>query len=223
VVEQTPSRVVGEFWASKLEPSLLKQWPADFRLTVAYELVGTTLRSSVKVENPDDKPLPHGFGSHPYFRLPLGNGGSADDCILMVPAASYWELSDMLPTGKKLPAVGPRSLLHGKPLGETKLDDIFTDLILEAGFSRAKIIDPHNGHILTVTADDHFTECVVFNPPHRQAICIEPYSCAPDQFAMAEAGVIAAVQTLPPGGTWSGEYEIGLDSVAAGTPLTSTG
>jgi aldose 1-epimerase len=214
VVEQSPSRIVGEFQASERDPSILKQWPADFRLIVSYELRGTSLHSTVTIENPDDKPLPYGFGSHPYFRVPLGTQGSADDCTVMVPAAKYWELVDMLPSGKKLPAVGSHGLLHGMRFGDTKLDDIFTDLVFEAGRGRATITDSSNKRRLEMRFDDRFTECVVYNPPHRQAICMEPYTCSPDQFTMAERGVISAPQTLPPGGKWSAAYEIRLNAIS---------
>lgn len=212
VVEQTASKVVGEFHAAERDPAVLKQWPADFRLTVSYELTGAALRSTVTIENPDDKPLPYGFGSHPYFRMPLGAAGSADDCTVMVPAASYWELVDMLPSGRKLPAVGPRGLATGLRFADAKLDDVFTDLQFDRGRGRATITDPTNRRRLELRFDDRFTECVVYNPPHRQAICLEPYTCAPDQFTMAAQGAIAAPQTLPPGGKWSAAYEIRVDA-----------
>lgn len=208
VIEQSASRIVGQFQASERDPAILKQWPADFRLTVSYQLVGATLHSTVTVDNPDDKPLPHGFGSHPYFRVPLGRAGSADDCRVQVPTASYWELVDMLPSGRKLPAVGPKGLREGLNFGDTKLDDVFSELTFSGGRCRASIADPQSKRRLSVVFDDRFTECVVYNPPHRQAICLEPYSCAPDQFALAHSGAIPAVQTLPPGGRWSAAYEI---------------
>ena len=63
---------------------------------------------------------------------------------------------------------------------------------------------------LEVAFDDHFSQCVVYNPPHREAICIEPYTCLPDQFAMAEQGIIAAPQTLAPGQSTTCGYEIRL-------------
>lgn len=211
VVEQTASRVVAEFHAAERDASILKQWPADFRLTVSYELAGAALCSTVTIDNPDDKPLPFGFGSHPYFRVPLGSVGSADDCTVMVPAKSYWELVDMLPGGRKLPAVGPRGVATGLRFADAQLDDVFSDLYFEQGRGRATIVDPANRRRLELRFDDRFTECVVYNPPHRQAICIEPYSCAPDQFTLADRGVIAAPQVLPPGGRWSASYEICLD------------
>src|ERR1700677_4023705 len=40
VVDVQPQRVVGEFHAGSQAPELLKKWPADFRLTMSYELLG---------------------------------------------------------------------------------------------------------------------------------------------------------------------------------------
>ncbi len=211
VIEQTASKIVGQFRASERDASILKQWPADFTLTVSYELVGTTLRSVVTIENPDDKPLPYGFGSHPYFRVPLGGTGSADDCVVTVPTSRYWELVDMLPSGKKLPAVGPRGLAGGLRFADAQLDDIFTDLTPSGDRVVTTIADPSNKRTLTLDFDARFSECVVYNPPHRQAICIEPYSCAPDQFGLTDRGLLSGVQTLAPGGRWSAGYEMRLE------------
>lgn len=210
VVERTESRVVGRFQASERDPEILKKWPADFVLTVSYELSGNSLRSTVRVDNPDDKPLPFGFGSHPYFRVPLGAQGNADACMVTVPVARYWELVDMLPSGKTLPADGARHLEAGMKFADTKLDDVFSDVTFRNGRAAATIEDPANGRKLTIEFDDHFSQCVVYNPPHRQAICIEPYTCVPDQFAMAEQGVISAPQTLQPGKSFECRYEIGV-------------
>ena len=44
IIEQTGSKAVGQFQASCDEPSLLERWPADFLITVSYELRGA-LRS----------------------------------------------------------------------------------------------------------------------------------------------------------------------------------
>jgi aldose 1-epimerase len=214
VVEQSPSRVVGEFRASQVDPEILKRWPADFLLRVSYDLVGSTLKSRVTITNPDDKTLPIGFGSHPYFRVPLGSGGSADDCIVTVPVKSYWELVDMLPSGKRPPAEGAKGLAAGMRFADTKLDDVFTDIAFTGASSgkqaTATIADPANHRKLSITFDDKFNQCVVYNPPHRQAICIEPYTCLPDQFTMAERGVIAAPHTLAPGAKFECAYEISV-------------
>ena len=210
VMDQSGTRVVGQFQASVDEPRLLDHWPADFSITVAYELVGHALTSEVRIENASDDVLPFGFGTHPYFRVPLGTSGDADSCLVTVPAARYWELSQMLPTGRTLPATGARGLSVGMRFCDTKLDDVFTDLAFTAGRARTTIEDPENRRTLEMTFDEQCRECVVYNPPHRQAICIEPYTCVPDAYALAELGSDTGLRVLPAGEVFSTRIDIRL-------------
>jgi aldose 1-epimerase len=196
VVEQMPSRVVGRFQLSRQASA--EMWPADFCLTVAYELRGNTLRSELLIENPDDRPLPWGLGTHPYFRLPLGRSGVPDKCVITVPNAGYFELADMLPTGRKLPADAARSLANGRTFAETKLDDVLTSLTTAAGRWQATVADPLARRMLTLSCDDLFPHCVVYTPGHRQAICIEPYSCVPGLAAEPGAQPGLGLRVLPP-------------------------
>ncbi|MEX0713254.1 MAG: aldose 1-epimerase [Pirellulales bacterium] len=208
VIENTPNRAVGEFQASVDEPGLIRRWPADFRLTVAYEVRAGSLLSQIEVLNPGDGPLPFGLGLHPYFRLPLGPQGRPDDCRLTVPATEYWQLENMLPTGKRLPADGPRGLAHGLRFGEARLDDIFTGLSYADGCCRATIEDPTNGRMLEVSFSEQFRDCVVYNPPHRDTICIHPSTTVPDAFSLASQGVETGLNLLQPGQMWRAQVEI---------------
>ncbi|HUY31288.1 MAG TPA: aldose 1-epimerase [Pirellulales bacterium] len=209
IVEHGSSRLVGEFQASREEPGLLRRWPADFRLTVAYELSSNALCCEINVFHPGEGSLPFGLGLHPYFRLPWV-GGAADDYRLTVPAAEYWELTEMLPSGRRLPAIGARDLTAGMPVGGTHLDDVFTGLSHADGVCRASLADPHGGRALEVTFDDSFRDCVIYNPPHREAICIEPYTCVPDAFSLAERGVETGLRVLQPGESFTTRVEIRL-------------
>lgn len=199
VTEQTKTRVVGEFQASKDDPALLKMWPADFVVSCSYELSGNSLKSAIKVTNPDERPLPFGLGTHAYFRVPLGPGGVAADCKVTVPVTDYWPLENMLPTGKKSPADGTRGLKNGLLFSDTKLDDVFAGLKFNQGRAEATIDDSQAGRKLTITFDEGFPNCVVYNPPHREAICLEPYSCVPDPFTLEEHGVATGLRVLNPG------------------------
>lgn len=210
VVEHTATLAVGEFQASIDDPSILKRWPADFHIAVAYELVGHALACDIRIKNPGDEPLPFGFGTHPYFRVPLGAAGSADKCLVTVPAAQYWELEQMLPTGRRLPAVEAYDLAAGMKFGATKFDDVFTELSYAAGRAVTTIADPDNRRTLEMTFDEQFRECVVYNPPHRQAICIEPYTCVPDAYALGDAGIDTGLRVLAPGQTFSSRIDIRL-------------
>jgi aldose 1-epimerase len=200
VIHRTPNQVVGWFQASRVDESLLKLWPADFRLMVTYELRGNALHSEIIVENPGERPLPWGLGTHPYFRVPLARGGDAGVCRVTIPAREYWELVDMLPTGKHLPVAGGRDLTRGLAFAETRLDDIFTGLTTRDGKCLTSIVDPGSGCTLEVEFDAGFEACVVYNPGHREAICIEPYTCVPGRFGEGDGWPLEeALRILPPG------------------------
>ena len=207
VLERTAKRLVGGFQASIDAPELLEQWPADFQLTADYEIERDLLRCRYRVVNPDNRPLPFGLGLHPYFRVPLG-GPRADDCLVSVPATREWQLVDMLPTGQQLPA--SRDLEQGIRFQEMQFDKVFTGLELQAAGGLASIRDPHAGHRLEIRFGAEFRELVVYNPPHREAVCIEPYTCLPGAIVYQPQGIDAGLLELPGGGQWSSEMSIRL-------------
>lgn len=199
VVEQAAEWATGVFQAAVDAPELLAEWPADFRIAVTYEVAGPELRCGVRIDNPDaeGRPLPFGFGAHPYFRLPLG-GPAPDECRVTVPAAEYWELAEMLPTGRRLPVSIANDLRAGPRFGDLTLDDVLTGLPAGGGSVRTTIVDPGSGRVLTQTFDAACRHCVVFTPPHREAIAIEPYTAVPDAFALAARGIETGLRVLAP-------------------------
>lgn len=203
-------RVTGQFQASVDAPTLLKSWPADFRITAEYQLSGGKLVSVYTIENPDTKPLPFGFGTHPYFRVPLG-GTSAADCRVTVPIGSNWDLEGLLPTGAKTtpPLVG--ELSRGMPMSAMNLDHVFGDVKFDNHRATATVYDPLGKHTLKMTFDDQFTACVVYNPPHREAVCIEPYTTIPDAFTLAARRIEPHLVVLPPAKSFRTRIEISLD------------
>src|SRR4051812_8988763 len=188
VIEQAKNRVVGQFHAWRDDPSLKTCWPADFRLTATYELFGNALLASYLIENPCDAPLPCGFGTHPYFRVPLG-GEKADDCVVKLPVSARWELKDMLPTGRRLNLSNATALQAGQAFGKLQFDDAFTGLERADGFITASIGDPASNCTVRQQFDRTFRECVVYTPPHREAICIEPLTCVPNCFELDRRGI----------------------------------
>ena len=205
VVEQAENRVRGEFQASIDAPALLQrepadgeQWPADFRLTAEYSLSGSTLGLRLTVENPSDRTLPFSLGAHPYFRVPQA-GPSADTCVVRMPISQRWEIENLLPTGRKLPLADAAEFAAGKPFCELHLDDPFSGLASSGGEVQASVSDPEGQTRLVLKFDDTFREIVAFTPPHRQAICIEPYTAAPDAIHLNPRGVDAGLRVLRPG------------------------
>ncbi|MGD9720981.1 MAG: aldose 1-epimerase [Pirellulales bacterium] len=205
--QPSADRVVGTFQASRDDAALLARWPADFRITADYRVAARSLVCEYLIENPDDKPLPFGFGTHPYFRVPLG-GPSAAECIVQVPVSTAWELVDLLPTGKIAPASVAAELSAGMPFGKMELDNVFGGLAFENHRAAASVRDPGSKRAMTMTFDDQNTACVVYNPPHRQAVCIEPYTTAPDAFYLQSQGIDPHLRVLAPGASFRTRIEI---------------
>ena len=64
--------------------------------------------------------------------------------------------------------------------------------------------------MLTMNTSADFREMVVFTPPHRQAVCFEPYTCTTDAVNLQQRQVDAGWKVLPPGQSWTGVVEMVL-------------
>lgn len=199
VVEQSPQRVVGEFQASKDEPRLLSLWPSDFQIRASYEVRGGELLSDIRCENTGDARMPYGFGTHTYFRLPLVEGADPEATEVYAPVSRIWQLHDMLATGEMLP-ITPEADLSGRPLAGRPFDTVYTELQLAAdGWLDTWLREPNSGRTVTQRFDNQFTQCIVYTPPHREAICLEPYTCVPDPFRLSAEGRETGLRILEPG------------------------
>lgn len=209
VVERTEQHVTGEFRAATDDPALLERWPADFRIRVTYALAGAALQSRVEVFNPSESMLPFWLGTHGYFRVPLSASSAREQCRIRVPASEYWELADLVPTGERKPVDAGRDLRSGQAFGAMQPDDVLTGLEFDAnGWCTCTVEDPQAGRKLDVVFDRAFGECVVFIPPHREAICLEPYSSVPNAIELQGQGIPTGLVCLPPGETWTGRIEM---------------
>ena len=209
VVDQTAASVKGEFHALADDASLCQRWPADFRIRATYTISASTLTLDLFVDNPGDVPCPFGLGLHPYFRVPLG-GGIADECVVQVPARKVWQLDEMLPTGEQSPTEELGPLPSGMPFSEMQFDHVFTDVETQNGRGVARVVDLGSQRTLSITFDEAFRECVVYNPPHREAVCIEPQTCVPDAYRLSEMGHDTGLRVLAPGESFSARVEFAL-------------
>ncbi len=213
VLHQDVSSVTARFDSTD-HPELQTQWPADFRIIATYRVQGKSLRGELLVENPGETPLPWGLGLHPYFSVPLGSGGKAADCRVQVPVREHWPLKDMLPSGERVSLPPNAPLAQGMPFAETHFDDVFSGVAIADGRCAASVSDPATRRRLELQYDSEFPVCVVYNPPHRQAVCIEPYTCVPGLPMPANPQSVGpGLQMLPPGEQRRLNFEIRLTSL----------
>lgn len=194
-------------------PDIQRQFPFPFRLALTFRLDALGLHVEAVGSNTGHTTMPMGFGWHPYFRMPLAAGGDRNRCRLQVPARQYWELdAKLIPTGRRLPVGGKLDLLEGQPVAENSYDDIFTAVVRDAeGWSYAALYDDAAGLRVTMGAGPSFREWVIYTPPGRPAICLEPYTCAGNAFNLQSAGIDAGVADIAPGEAWHDAMVIRLD------------
>ena len=200
--------VQGFFQLSRDLPEAVGQWPSDFELGVLYRLTATELRVSVHLENLGEKPLPWGLGFHGYFTLP--GVDAADDLMLQAFTGKLYEVdADNLPTGVTVPTPDALDFRTPRRVGPAHLDHVFSVDQTQFADPRQRVFaelstaDPA-GPGLTVSATVGFRELVLFTPPHRQAVAVEPYTCSADAATLQARGIDSGWRTLPPGGTWTG-------------------
>lgn len=200
------SRVaIAEFQLSVDAPDRRPLWPSDFLIEVRYTLRQTCLRADIRIVNAGAQPLPWGLGTHPYFKTPLGSGSQQGQCLIQVPATESWELHDCLPTTRRLPVDSRTDLRSGSALEGLKLDDVLTSLTPAQGVITTVVLDPRAGVQITQVTDALFRECVVFTPPGRSCVCLEPYTCVTNAINLQQQGIDAGLQVLAVGGevhTW---------------------
>ena len=150
-------------------------WPWQGRAWQRYALGPDSLRMKMEVRAARG-PFPAGCGWHPWFRRHLPGGA---DIRVTVPAARRYVLDGQIPTGECVPPKGAHDLTSGAPLGDRRLDDCYASL-------DGPILIDWGKLALTMDIRCDEPHVMVYTPP--EAVCIEPQTCAPDAFNLAERG-----------------------------------
>jgi len=106
----------------------------------------------------------------------------------------------MNPSGDCRAIEDAAALQAGLSFAEMQFDDVFAGLNFDDdNLCRARVSDPESGITLQLEFDKAFRECVVYTPPHREAICIEPYTCVPNAADLQARGIDSGLRILAPG------------------------
>jgi aldose 1-epimerase len=207
--------VTGEFRGSVDAPDCSHLWPADYQIRVTVRLGAASLEIAAVVSNPDRVPLPFGLGYHPYFRIPPGLNEAPEKLFIRASADRYWVLAESLPTGTTLPVAARLDLREPRRFRELELDDVLQnpggpEKPGSLRWQGSVYAEEGKTELLRVEASPALRELVVFTPPHRQAICLEPYTCTTDAINLQQRGVDAGLIVLQPGEEWRGDVVLRL-------------
>lgn len=188
-------------------PDALPSWPADFTLTAVWTLHRDRL--DLDLDLVAHGAMPAALGLHPYHPLPVIPGGDTEACQIEIPATRFQPQERLLPVGETVPASDKIAFPGRVPLGGVVLDDPFCGLLRAAEGSAepivTRVIDPASGAMIRAAWSAEFSACVLFTPPHRQAVCIEPYTVLPGQRTFDPS---AGWRILEAGESLGGRYSV---------------
>ncbi|QDU94010.1 aldose 1-epimerase [Lignipirellula cremea] len=201
LLDRTDTTASAEFVLSRDGADGAACWPADFRLVARFALTAASLTIVVEIENVDCRPLPWGLGLHPYFRLAAtASPEDAAACRVQLPVAQTWEMEGPFATGEFRELGNALSLHLGMRFSQIDLDLGFTGLQWFDETATCRLLDT-TGRQVSIAWGPEFPHLVVYTPPHREAICLEPWTCLPDPLRLHEAGIASGLRLLAPGET----------------------
>ncbi len=183
-------------------------WPWPFAATQTFALAdaGThaMLAVTLTIRNTGAGAFPFGLGWHPF----LPRSATA---TLQFDADGWWHNdATQLPVTWK-PTVAERDFAHPRVLEGTPLDTVFT-----GWRGRAVLEDTHSGLRTTVGADSACAFLVVYAPPARDFVAIEPVTHETDAFNRSAHGESATgTRWLPPGAGFSCTMRITVEHLDA--------
>jgi len=181
-------------------PETREQYPFGFCFRLTYRLAGGHFHIVVEIESEGL----FSVGFHPYFRTPfVPDAGTEEDCTVVIPARRFWELRDLVPTGRVLELREP--FRKGVSCVGRDLDVVLTDLIAEdRGRVRSVLRDAASGIQVVLEAEARaFPEIVVYAPKDRPFVCIEPWTHPPnvlnreEMWASKCSALKASIQITP--------------------------
>ncbi len=150
-------------------------YPFPFELIIRYQLSNVGLEISVEAKNTGQSNMPIGFAWHPYFGF---NGVSVSDMSIKIPKSFKINLDERnIPDGTETAEKGGLIALKNQFLDNLFRADIngeFATIELKLNENVLKLT--HN------TAQDQLPYFIVYTPPSRNCIAIEPQSASTDAF-----------------------------------------
>lgn len=206
--------ITGEFHLGLDHPNLADFWPSDFSILVTYKLRATTLEVAALVRNVGEKRMPFGLGYHPYFCLPSLPNAAVDDFLIQVPAKKLWTAVQSLATGETEVPPAEFDFFKTRPVGSVELDHLYGSLKPQ-GRTVALLSHPSAKEQIRIEADHPFRELLLFTPPHRKALAIEPYTCTTDALNFAPRGIDAGLRVLEAGKEFASEVKYSVEPKGA--------
>jgi aldose 1-epimerase len=167
-------------------------WPFAYRAEQHFVLTPRSLEVELIVGNTDAAAMPVGIGQHPYFAYTPG-------MTLQAEVTQMWEADHDMPL-KLTRNDTVESLARGLKMASATLDNNFI------GWKHVATLRwPETGRRLRMTAQPPLSYLVVYTPPTRDFLCVEPVSNTVDWLNLGDLDADQIGGTiLSPGASISG-------------------
>lgn len=194
VISSDPTHVTMRFDSTAHENV---NWPFAFTGEADYRLDGADWIWRLSLTNTDTRPMPAGFGHHPYF--------VRDVRELAIPCATMFELVDFLAVEPPVPVDPALDFRMPRPLDD---DMAYNHLLSDRkGNKPARLI--YKDVEIKLTSDPLFLHYLIYTPEGEQSVALEPMTNASDGFNLFARGIDASgVFVLAPGETISAEMRL---------------
>lgn len=180
-------------------------YPFAFAASAEYWLDGRAFVWKLTLTNVDSRPMPGGFGHHPYFVRPTGDNTP----ILTIPCDTQFELQNALAVAAPVPVHPELDFRQPRSIGDAKFDDLLTG---RQGSDPARIRYPAWKLDLVMEAEAIFRHFILYAPGDA-SVALEPMTNANDGFNLYERGIAeSGVFVLQPGESVSGEVRLTLEN-----------
>jgi aldose 1-epimerase len=174
-----------------LTPEEARAYPWPFTITLTWRVRPGVLRAAVRVENPGSAALPFGFGLHPYLV-------AQETTAIRVPARQEWPNSGGVCTGPPRPTRDTWAWSALSPGASILLTDL-----------PQAIVTATVGPVAIRFPGEQLGEVVLYRPPRRAAVCVEPWTSVSGAAATTTPGAPHGLVMLPPDAAWQTWVELG--------------
>jgi len=175
------------------------EWPFAYRAQQRFELDAEGVTLHIEMRNDDARTAPAGLGWHPFFPRPL-------DTELEFRAQGVWCTDRTLLPLEHTAVPTEWDFADRRALDAVAIDNCFT-----GWRSPARVHWPSRAATVEIGASAECTHLVVYVPPGRDFLAIEPVSHMTDAFNRASCGIAdTGTRTLAPGESFSCTMRLSL-------------
>ncbi|WP_158069021.1 aldose 1-epimerase family protein [Tessaracoccus sp. ZS01] len=174
-------------------------WDGVLEVEISHALDDGGLTVTVTARNAGQKALPYGYGTHPYLAVDT-------TAVLTSPFPYELAVDDRLLPVELTDVTAEHDFREPREIGSTEFDSAFR---IDEGPWELTVAD--GTRTIAMWADATLPWCQIYVPPTRNAIAVEPMTCAADAFN--EGPTHESLIVLQPGAETSSRWGIRVDAV----------